>query len=94
MQNVHEQDCHFRYTKKRKVKASMETKVVNPDESLATLYANRRRYERNIRIVKANPTPDNLVALKFHERELSEINAKIAEVEKAMQTPGKQVRLF
>jgi len=55
--------------------------VVNPDESLAELYHQRRRLSKEI------ATGDVLKKLVI-------CNSKIMMVEEAMQIPGKQVRLL
>jgi hypothetical protein len=66
------------------VKASMESKVVNPDESLAELYHQRGKLISDV--YNYNRKEDI--------RKLDAIKIKISSVENAMQTPGKQVRLF
>lgn len=66
----------------------MITTVVNPDESLAELYHQRRILSNDL--YKAVTKESKDIVYDKIER----CNAKIREAEDAMQTPGKQVRLF
>lgn len=62
--------------------------VVNPDESLAEMYHQRRKMAAELK-----------AAISYDERapimqKLRDLHFRIENAESAMDTPGKQVRLF
>jgi len=71
----------------------MTAEIVNPDESLASLYY-RRTHAKNVIAKSKHDLSKATTSYEYGKKQLSDIETKIAIAEKAMTTPGKQVRLF